>query len=78
MADQFKYKPWGEKTLVHEILNNTTHKRTVPDSHLRKHGRQYIMSGDWIHFEVREVTDGIIWVNMIMLYVDIYWLSTKL
>lgn len=46
MADQFKCKPWGEKTLVPEILNNTTHKRIVPDNHLRKHGRQYIIN-EW-------------------------------
>lgn len=30
------------------------------------------MSGDLIHFEVKEVVDEIIWINMIMLHIDIY------
>lgn len=35
------------------------------------------MSGDLIHFEVKEVVDEIIWINMIMLHIDIYSFSNN-
>lgn len=43
MTDTFKYKPWGEKTLVHEILKDSTHPRAVSGDHLRKSRRQYVV-----------------------------------
>lgn len=47
MTDKkFKYKPWGEKTYVHEILNDTTHKRTVPDNNIRETRRQNVIN-EW-------------------------------
>lgn len=57
---------------VHEILNDTTYNITVPDSNIRQSRRQYIRNKWLIHFEFREVIDKIIWVNMVMLFSDIY------